>query len=208
MTHFRTQNSLIAAAFLILFTGILSGCAGSPQSASLFVLDTATDLPTHSVSPPASAPIVMIMPVETAAYLNQGGIVYQTNPHQVVIAQNNRWASPLSHQLTDSLYTTLEQKLPGIHVVRVGSSHSKTYKLQTYIDQFLGRYSGKAYIAGSWSLTSGDGKTLGHQKFTQSISLESDGYPALVTSLANGWQHIMESMASDINPLIRAKTGS
>src|SRR5690625_7860802 len=94
MTRFRFPNSLIAAIVLMLSVGLIGGCASSSQPASLFVLDTATDdhAPRHT-APTANAPTIMVMPVATAAYLNQGGIVYQTDPHQVVIAQNNRWAS-------------------------------------------------------------------------------------------------------------------
>ncbi|MGB7755796.1 MAG: ABC-type transport auxiliary lipoprotein family protein [Salinisphaera sp.] len=179
---------LAAAAGLGVSLVVLAGCATTQSSPSLFVLDAGASAP--DTTPQPGAPTLMIAPVATASYLDQGGIVYQTGPHKVVIANDNRWASSLSGQLTDDLYITLDRRLPGVNVVRTSSNRQGLYQLQTRVDQFLGHYDGKAHIAGHWTLVGPKGETLAGRAFEKTVPLPADGYPALVNSLSSGWQDI------------------
>jgi uncharacterized lipoprotein YmbA len=143
-----------------------------------------------------------------AAYLDQGGIVYQTGPHRVAVANDNRWASSLSGQLTDSLYTTLDRQLSGVNVVRASSHQQGRYKLQTRVDQFLGHYDGKAHITGRWTLVGPNGTTLASRAFTRAVPLPADGYPALVSSLSSGWRAIGRSMTPALTGTLHPMAGS
>lgn len=183
---------LAAVAGLGVSLVLLAGCATTPSSPSLFVLDAGASAP--DTTPQPGAPTLMIAPVAAASYLDQGGIVYQTGPHKVVIANDNRWASSLSGQLTDDLYTTLARRLPGVNVVRANGNQQGLYQLQTRVDQFLGHYDGKAHIAGRWTLVGPNGKTLAGRAFEKTVALPADGYPALVNSLSSGWQDIARGM--------------
>ncbi|MGN8158937.1 PqiC family protein [Salinisphaera sp. SWV1] len=193
MMLFRASlRRLFTAATLGVSLVALAGCATTQRSPSLFVLDAGASAP--DTTPQPGAPTLMIAPVTTASYLDQGGIVYQTGPHKVVIANDNRWASSLSGQLTDDLYATLEQRLPGVNVVRTSSNQQGRYQLQTRVDQFLGHYDGKAHIAGRWTLVGPKGHTLDGHAFEKTVPLSGDGYPALVNSLSRGWQDIARGM--------------
>lgn len=191
ITHSLLRR-LVEAAGLGIALLVLAGCAGTQNPPALFVLEAGASAPDNAPQP--GAPTLMIAPVTAASYLDQGGIVYRTGPHRVVIANNNRWASPLSGQLTDALYATLERRLAGVNVVHDDNREKNVYQLQTRIAQFLGDYTGKAHIAGRWTLIGPNGKTLAASTFKKTIPLAADGYPALVASLSHGWQAVARSM--------------
>ncbi|MES1955414.1 PqiC family protein [Salinisphaera hydrothermalis] len=192
-----------SAAGLLLSLALVAGCATTANSPSLFVLDSSPG--TADAAPQPGAPTLMVAPVSTASYLDQGGLVYQTGPHKVVIANDNRWASSLSGQLTDDLYATLDQRLGGINVVRANSHQHDVYQLQTHVDQFLGHYDGNAHIAGRWTLIGPNGDTLAARAFTRRVPLKSDGYPALVSSLSSGWHAIGRDMAPALAQTIKSR---
>lgn len=185
---------------------LLAGCATTHGSPSLFVLDSGAAAPDNT--PQRNAPTLIIQPVATASYLDQGGLVYQIGPHRVVVANNNRWASSLPGQLTDALYATLDRRLPDVNLVRASADTAGRYQLQTRVDQFLGHYDGKARIAGRWALLAPDGRTLAAHAFNEAVPLERDGYPALVNSLSNGWQHVGRSMAPTLGDALHSRPGS
>lgn len=200
----RTTRQVAAVTFLSLAAILLGGCASSSATApSLFVLDSGS-LHATPGSHEAGAPTLMVMPVSTAAYLSKGGIVYQTQPHRVVIARDNRWASPLADQLTDDLRQTLDKELSGVNIVKANSRQDDAYLLDTEVDQFLGRYDGKAHIAGQWSLTSPGGQQIANRKFNETVPLKTDGYPALVDSLAQGWHNVGRKLAETLQRVLAA----
>ena len=197
MTARSSLRRLVAALGLGISLGVLAGCATTQSSPSLFVLDAGATAPDNPSQP--GAPTLVIAPVTTASYLDQGGIVYQTGPHKVVIANDNRWASSLSGQLTDDLYATLTRRLPDVNIVRASGNQQALYGLQTRVDQFLGHYDGKAHIAGRWTLVGPNGKTLAGRAFEKTVPLAADGYPALVNSLSSGWRNIARGMAPAVS---------
>lgn len=203
----KMPRHLLATFSIIPLLILMAGCAATPGAPSLFVLDSASS-PTADHAPQPDAPTLMIKPVMTVAYLNQGGIVYQTGPHHVVIANDNRWASPLSDQLTDNLYAVLAQYLPDTNIVRAQGNKQGQYQLRTRVNQFLGRYDGKAHIAGRWTLMGPKDQTLASHAFIEDVPLKSDGYPALVSSLATGWQHVGHDMALALRNTLRSHAGS
>ena len=195
-------------AFLICYLPVLSiGCAitGSSSSPSLFLLD---DAPDNSAASSATAahgadrPVLHLAAVQVAPYLDQGGIVYQTAAHRVVVANNNRWASPLAGQLTGGLYTRLSDDLTKLNVER-GNAAGAGYVLRTYVDSFLGHYDGSAHVSGRWALLDADGKTVLREQFSRRVELGKNGYPALVSSLARGWQQVADGLALRIHSALR-----
>jgi len=179
----KTIHLLYVAAALVL-----TGCAGSASSPSLFVLDT-THASSASPSKPAARAQLVVAPVQIARMLDESGIVYQTGAHRVVIANHNRWAAPLGGQLRDSLIATLDGALTDIQIVRaVEPGTTPAFVLQTRVDQFMGHYDGHARITGEWQLDDPEGQTLLRQRFTREVPLADDGYEALVESLSAGWR--------------------
>lgn len=181
----------------------LAGCASSGGSPSLFVLDSG-QMPATTVHP-ANAPQVMIDPVSVAPYLDQGGIVYQSAPYRVVIANNNRWAAPLPGALTNDLYSRLITRLHNINLIHATTHHRDVYTVQTQVDEFGGHFDGKAHVAGQWSLVAPNGHTLFTRAFNKQIPLAEDGYPALVASLSKGWHQIADEMAPALQKTVTSQ---
>ncbi|RJS94312.1 membrane integrity-associated transporter subunit PqiC [Salinisphaera sp. Q1T1-3] len=203
MTHHASRP--IVFGLLLVCLALLAGCATSGDSSpSLFVLDSGPTPAAGGTRP--GSPSLMVAPVVTASYLNQGGIVYQTAPHRVVVANNNRWAAPLAGQLTDTLYNVLSRRLNRINVRRATSNQHGLYQLQTRIDRFYGSQDGNAHIAGQWQLTAPDGQLVRRDNFDRTIPLASDGYPALVSSLSQGWQAVAADMAPPLSASLPSAT--
>lgn len=180
------MTTTLARVFLLTGALLVAGCAGNATAPSMFVLDTGQ---ASEPSTPAAAPVVVVDDVDVARYLDEGSIVYQTAPHRVVLANNNRWASPLATQLTDGLRAALT------HTVRDASIHgprrnapADALHLVTQVDEFMGHYDGYAHIAGQWQLMDASGQRVAGRRFEQRIALRDDGYDALVGSLSRGWQ--------------------
>ncbi|MDA3921331.1 MAG: ABC-type transport auxiliary lipoprotein family protein [Salinisphaera sp.] len=193
------RHRFLLAALLLLAIA-LAGCATTAGSPSLFVLD-ATQAPATNTHPD-NAPILVVTPVTLAPYLDQGGIVYQTAPYRVIIANDNRWAAPLAGELTDTLYASLTNDLHGIDLLRSGTDKSKAYRLNTRVDEFMGHYDGRAHATGQWSLVAPDGQTVITKSFEKLIPLGEDGYPALVGSLSRAWRQIAADMAPELQSAI------
>jgi hypothetical protein len=174
---------------------LLAGCAGNATAPSLFLLDNGQ--PAEPIRAASTAtPVVVIDTVAVAPYLDASGIVYQTKPHQVVLANNNRWASPLPAQLTDGLYTALQARLGRVSIQRPArNAPADALHLVTRVEQFMGHYDGHAHIAGEWQLVGAAGTPLASGRIDQQVALDNDGYNALVEALSSGWQAAAEGMA-------------
>ncbi|GAB3680898.1 PqiC family protein [Salinisphaera aquimarina] len=176
---------------------LLTGCAGSGGAPSMFLLDTSAPAVRASH---VAAPVLIIDRVTVAPYLDDSGIVYQTEPHRVVMANNNRWASPLATQLTDGLYSALDGSVNNAHIQRPGSNApASALHLVTRVDQFMGHYDGYAHIAGQWQLVDASGTRLAGRHFEQRLPLQNDGYDALVESLSRGWRMTAESLVPPLS---------
>lgn len=195
MIHASTRAARLLT--LLALTLTLGACASTGSGPALFVLDN--DQPPARTTAPSNAPTLMVAPVSVAPYLDQGGIVYQTAPYRVVIANDNRWAAPLPGALTDMLFANLSQHLSGIDLIRSTTRRHDLYQLQTRVDEFDGHFDGNAHIAGQWTLVDPDGRTLLTRTFDQRVPLSEDGYPALVASLSQGWREV----SSQITPALQ-----
>lgn len=175
----------------------LTGCAGRAVAPAMYLLDTA---PPASPTQAVNAPIVIVDNVDVAPYLDEPGIVYQTGPHRVILARNNRWASPLSAQLTGGLQAALESSVPNASIRRSGSNNpSGAFHLVTTVDAFMGHYDGHAHIDGRWRLINGDGERVAGSHFSQRVPLRDDGYDALVESLSRGWQASAQTIGQQLS---------
>lgn len=199
----RFPRRVAGFSFALAVTLVLGACASTGGSPALFVLDDSQTPATNTHTP--GAPTLLIDPVSVAPYLDQGGIVYQSAPHRIVIADNNRWAAPLPGALTDNLDTRLGNRLQGVDLIRTTTHHRRNYTLQTRVDEFGGHFDGQSHIAGQWRLMSPDGDTLLTRSFEQRIPLDQDGYPALVASLSKGWHKVADDMAPVLQTTVTAQ---
>jgi hypothetical protein len=181
---------------------VLAGCAGRAVAPSMFLLDIAAPTP-GAQTKPGDAPALVIDRVKVAPYLDEAGIVYQTALHRVVLARNNRWASPLATQLTGALQATLENTVDNASIRRSGSNNpGAALHLVTHVDEFMGHYDGHAHIGGRWQLIDADGRRVADSHFEQRVALSDDGYDALVDSLSRGWQRSAQTLGQRLTRLL------
>ncbi len=156
---------------------------------------TVTTTPRVTDTATAAPRTLWIARVTLADYLLSSGLVYQTSDVRYVIASNNVWASPLDQQLQQSLQSSLNARLPGwvVSLQPVGNSPAT---LNVTVKSFHGRFDGKAVIEGEWTLNTSD-RVIRHP-FSVVLPQPDDGYDALVKTLAQGWQHVAQSIADQV----------
>ncbi|MBG6247823.1 MULTISPECIES: membrane integrity-associated transporter subunit PqiC [Symbiopectobacterium] len=183
----------MSKGWLVAMALLLSACSSTTPK-------TYYQLPQPSVATAGktdltAARTLWLSHVALADYLSTSGLVYQTNDVRYVIASNNLWASPLEQQLQQTLQSSLNAGLPGRTVSSqpLGAAPSE---LAVTVKAFHGRYDGKAVVQGEWTLQRGD--RLLRQPFNLVLPVNDDGYDALVTTLAQGWQQVAQSIAAQI----------
>ncbi|MGM3176212.1 membrane integrity-associated transporter subunit PqiC [Dickeya lacustris] len=168
---------------------VLGGCA-SPQKIYYQLPVTAQKAQTSVTQ--AQGRQLWVAPIALADSLAGSGLVFQTSPVRYTIAANNLWASPLDQQLQQALVASLRHDLAGWHVFSSGPVTKNTASLRVNVTAFQGRFDGRAVIQGEWVLQ--DEQRVVTQPFALEIALREDGYDALVSALAQGWQQVAESV--------------
>lgn len=140
---------------------------------------------------------LQITPIILTDLLSQQGIVYQIDPVRYVVASHNNWGSALDQQLQQQLINQLSQALPNYLVTSqplLISQQASTITI--HVDQFNGRYDGKAIVSGNWLWQTEQGAQQYPFQFT--LDQPEDGYNALVVTLAKGWQQLAQTIATTI----------
>lgn len=183
---------------LLLGMLLIAGCSSTPATHQY-------TLPQHpvtpSITPTPQRPGVMVMPVQLAGHLQVNGIVFQTSPIEVNEARNNLWADALSSQIDRSLYQALQGRLHTVSVMSGNSADVPHYFVTIQLDQFQGRYDGKAIISGQYLIMNSDRRVIRQDAFSYAEPLKQDGYTALVDALDKGIQQLANSMAQQLDTL-------
>ncbi|ATD27001.1 membrane integrity-associated transporter subunit PqiC [Vibrio cholerae] len=172
---------------LMMLTTLLVGCAGTPQpKVSFYLLPNNPEL--SELTQPKTLPLLVVQPVELAAYLDTQGIVYRQSETQVIQARQNQWAQRLSPQLTQRITNDLRRKQSRYWPAPLNTSsiQQEHWKLQVRLQRFNGVYTGNAEVAGNWELLNQKGESMLNQEFSFQVPLKDTGYPALVEALSAG----------------------
>ncbi len=148
---------------------------------------------------------ILLQPIKIAEFLDQPGIVLQTDEHQIDVAHYHRWGEPLKRNLHRYILETLATQMPN-YTFRNSSKFNTAANLkhlQITINQFNGTADGIALLSGNWRLIDSHSKTSTMQKsFSYREKLASEGYLALVKELAA----LLDHLCLDIANLIQAKS--
>lgn len=135
---------------------------------------------------PASAFDNTQVKVQLNEILNTGGIVLEQNDVNVYVAKNHRWASNLSQQLSAIFYTKIN-----------GKSFSKDRTFNLYFSKFNGSIDGHAHIIMSVKVIDQSGQQLLVKDYVYDEPTEQDGYAALVLTLKNGYNQVIDTFIAD-----------
>ncbi len=173
---------LIAALLLV-------GCSSSQQQPTTYFIAQAPIAGAAQASCQLS-----VDSVKLASYLDRSGLVYQTAPQKLVVAQQHLWAGDVTEQLHIRVDSLLNQTCPQL---------DNPLRLSLNFTEFYGRYTGDALIGGQWSLIDTSGKQVAESRFHYEIPLPEKGYPALVDSLNMGLSMLVEDIAIQLKQLKR-----
>lgn len=192
----------------ILFCLILvvSGCSSAPKPETQhFVLtpntqETSTDK--SNTMQKGLKKLVVLNSINLAEFLDQPGIVLQTDAHQIEVAHYHRWGEPLKHNLHRYILETLTTQLPQLSLLSDNKINSDLVhqKLEITFNQFNGTADGLALLSGHWVLKQSDAKTyMLNKSFSYQMTLKNSGYPELVKQLANLLDQLCNEIAKTIN---------
>jgi len=170
--------SLIGFISTILF---LFACASSPnQETHYFVLNLNQSAGKNTV---LSAGEIDFQNIQLAKFLDQPGIVLQTEQHKVEIASFHRWAEPLKK----NIHRYVSQS------TGITANKGSAQRLEINILQFHGTQDGLALVSGYWKLDN-----VLHS-FSYQAPLEEPGYAELVKQLAILLDQLCADIAAQIN---------
>ncbi|WP_304335393.1 membrane integrity-associated transporter subunit PqiC [Conchiformibius steedae] len=169
----RFAFTLAAAAAL------LSACAAAPQTEYYQLPDSAFHAPRQTLT---------VLNVVLAEPLNSSGLLYQTDPHRVNIAQKNLWAEPLQQALSSALANKLNRLGGAFQPQHLAAG--KTATLTVYLDRFQGTFHGHTEISGYAQRSNGS-----IQSFQVQTPQQGDGYGAMLDSLNQGLDEVARQIA-------------
>ena len=180
----------------LLILALLAGCAGQPTEPSSYLLRSSHELQTRTLEPSTE---FSMGTVEVASYIDQPGLVLETDNGEMHHARNNLWAEPVYEGVRNFLVISISH-LSNMDLLPHKLAQTPIV-LDIYIDQLHGTREGSAKLAALWWLRSGDQLVSAHQ-FSEEKSLESAGYPALVKAE----EALLEDLARAIaNTLVMSK---
>ena len=146
--------------------------------------------------------VLVIEPIKLAKFLDQPGIVMQTDSHKISVAHYHRWGEPIKKNMRRFITDTLKGSLsyPVMHETIGLGNDVNVLSLTISINQFNGVADGAAVLSGEWILldeNSGSVKT--RESFHHKAALTQDGYTELVNQLAT----LLDRLCKDISDSIR-----
>lgn len=182
----------VAAVFVLLQ---VVACAGSAPERTRYLLRDDVQERTGRVEAPTR---VALGRVSVAPYLDQAGIVVETEPGQVHAARQHEWAEPLEAGLRSTLRDGLADAL-GHDVSSSGGTLPWDYRVDVHVDRLHGTMDGTAVLDASYRISPrpGSGETVAY-RFVRSSSLPRAGYPGLVDAEAGLVRELARAIAASL----------
>jgi hypothetical protein len=175
---------------------LLAGCASQVAEPNYYLLRSDQ---AQASSTLATSQNYSLGTVEIAAYLDQPGLVVETNDGRMRPAAQNLWAEPIYDGVRNLLSTEIAvstgQQLLPTKLAR------DTTMVNIRIDVLHGTLDGKAQLVAYWWLVRDD-KVLVMNRFAQERMLASSGYSALV----DAEKALLTELANQIGSALTAAT--
>ncbi|MGY3858117.1 PqiC family protein [Aeromonas intestinalis] len=174
--------------------GLLAGCSSAPASLHYYSLDTGSQPAPLMATKPQHQ--LVLRPVALAGQLDRVSLVYQLEGNELHFAEYHRWAGSLDAQLNQLALSGLSSRLPSWVVRQDGARKGPVLSIS--VERFQGRHDGRALLSGRWRLLTEDGVVLRDVPFQQARVLPADGYGTLVDELGQGWQQLLDQIATEV----------
>lgn len=186
---------------LVLLLGLgLTGafaCAGTEPERTQYLLGPAAASTTGRVEAPTQ---VLLTHVSIAPYIDQAGIVVETETGQVNAARLHTWAEPLSAGLESFLRAEISSALgfPVSASELAGGPWDVT--VGVHVDRLHATMNGRAVLSAAYRIATpaGGGATY---RFHETIALPREGYPGVVDAETALARELARAIAAAIQAL-------
>jgi uncharacterized lipoprotein YmbA len=157
---------------------VVLACAGNPPTTTRYLLPVNVPEGVQRIEPPIR---VGLAGIEVAPYLDQPGLVVETEVGQVRPAHQHQWAEPIDLGLHRHLRAELTRAL-GFEVSGDPSQrHRWDYAVDVSIDRLHGTLAGDAVLVAHWRVTPlQSGRDPVTYRLAARKPLAAQGYPALL----------------------------
>jgi len=205
----RLKLSILAiAAVTVLATG---GCGGTkPARFYLLEFETAGNSP-QAEEDAADAVFVGLMPVVLPDYVTRPQIATRVDANRLDYAEHDRWAEPLSDNVTRVLSIALEDELQGVSTLEFPWPPKLELSCRVNIDvrRFDLHADGSAVLTATWGISAGrQGELLKVGKFDQRETFEEGkkpDYNARVAALSRLLHQLSLQIAAEVEPIVERR---
>jgi uncharacterized lipoprotein YmbA len=180
-----------------LFVVLLVGCAGSSVPPTQYLLRADPAERSGRVEAPVR---VGLGRVDVAPYLDQSGIVVETEAGQVQAAREHQWAEPLGAGLRSYLRAEMSAALGHDVSASPADLAHWDYTLDVYVDRLHGTMAGTAVLDASYRITPRAGAVTAY-RFSRSAPLPREGYPGLVDAEADLVRQLAQAIAASLGEI-------
>jgi hypothetical protein len=161
---------------------LLSGCASSPDT-QLFLIEPIS----FEERPPLGKPLsIGVGPVELAEHLNQKEILTHHQRYRVNTSEYNRWAEPLSENITAVLVENLVQLIPSdsIFGYQRDFGYQTDFRIRVNIVKFGLDPAGRMELNAFWVIQDSAGNSAEFRKSRFSEALIGDDVDSIVAAMS------------------------
>lgn len=197
--HRCSKRSLLLALTLGGFAVVPAGCSTS-RSSRFYVLT-----PTHAAAAASTSdgPAIGVGPVVLPGYLDRPQVVTRNSRNELVLREFDRWAEPLTENVSRVLVEDLAGLMSTVHVTALPrrSWAALDFRIAVDVSRFDAGLDGEVVLDARWSITTdrADSPTLiRHAEIRELATGRSpaDVVAAMNAALARLSVHIAESIKS------------
>lgn len=163
----------IVSLFLVV---LLAGCSSQAIEPNYYLMRSKQDMESRQLNPSKD---FSMGTVEIASYIDQPGLLIETQEGEMRAAQHHMWAEPIYEGVRNQLMVEIAHaKGEDILPSNLGNT---AIVIDIRIDQLHGTTDGKARLVAYWWLRR-DKEVLSAYRFSEEQDLAVDGYAALVAA--------------------------
>ncbi len=194
-------------AIFSMGVGLLAagGCASSPAS-SFYILSgvNSTDDSSHSAAR-MNGIAVGVEPVQLPRYLDRPQIVTRDGPNRIRLAEFDRWAEPLKHNVSRVMAESLSALLSAERTVVYpwSTSAAPDYRLAVEITRFDGELGGEVALNARWTISGRNAKeALLRRESSYVETATGRDYEALVAAKSRALASLSREIATAIGTVL------
>lgn len=156
--------------------------------------------PASHVAPGNGLTRIALGRITVAPYLDQFGIVLETEEREIRAARNHQWAEPLA----DGLRLYLRDAIAGVVGEDVGTTVTERSAyacvVNVFVEQLHGTADGRAVLVASYRIETPGSKTRNvvERRFAEAKAIETKGYAGLVDTEVQLLGHLAKAIAVEI----------